>query len=245
MDSTKPSAPSQRQNMSVKERTFLATAAHELRTPLHSANGFLEMALEGMAGPLGERQREMLAYAHLAIGQLGILLEDVLFVARADSGELVPHPTKVAPATLVARALESVCDEAREKDVTLTQSVGEAPATIRVDGERVREGLIGLLRSGLALTPHGGTLAIATLADDGLFHITVTPEGVRLSASDLRHLCDRFAQPQPLGAAKSVHLGLGLVIAQITAAWHGGHVRAETAPDGSLTLSYELPLSDS
>lgn len=245
MDSKTPPAPSQRQNSSLKERTFLATAAHELRTPLHSANGFLEMALEGMAGPLGERQREMLEYTHLAIGQLGVLLEDVLFVARADSGELVPHPTKVTPATLVARAIEVVCDQAREKDVTLTQSVGEAPATIRVDGERVREGLVGLLRSGLALTRPGGRLAVAALRDDGLYRVTVTPDGVRLSASDLRRLFDRFPQPQPLGSDKSVHLGLGLVIAQITAAWHGGRARAETAPDGSLILSYELPLSDS
>lgn len=245
MDSKTPSATSQRQNPSLKERTFLATAAHELRTPLHSANGFLEMALEGMAGPLGERQREMLDYAHLALGQLGILLEDVLFVARADGGELVPHPTKVAPATLVARAIEAVRDQARERDVTLTQSVGDAPATIRVDGERVREGLVGLLRSGVALTVPGRTLAVATLADAGLFRVTVMLDGVRLSASDLRRLFDRFAQPQPLGAEKSAHLGLGLVIAQITAAWHGGRARAEAAPDGSLILSYELPLSDS
>ncbi|HET9981348.1 MAG TPA: HAMP domain-containing sensor histidine kinase [Ktedonobacterales bacterium] len=242
MDSTKPS---QRPNASVKERTFLANAAHELRTPLHSANGFLEMALEGMAGPLGERQHEMLEYAHIAINQLGILIEDVLFVARADTGELVPHPAKATPATLVARALEAIRDTAREKNVTLTQTIGEAPSSIRVDGERVREGLIGLLRSGLILTPPGGELAIATQADDGQFRVIVSLAGVRLDATDLRHLFDRFSQPRPLGAEKSAHLGLGLVIAQITAAWHGGCARAETDPVGSLILSYTLPLNDS
>lgn len=242
MDSTKPS---QRPNASLKERTFLANAAHELRTPLHSANGFLEMALEGMAGPLGERQHEMLEYAHIAINQLGVLIEDVLFVARADSGELVPHPGKVAPATLVTRALEAVRDQAREKNATLTQTIGEAPSTLRIDGERVREGLIGLLRSSLILMPPGGALAIATQADDSQFRVMVSLDGVRLDATDLHHLFDRFSQPRPLGADKSAHLGLGLVIAQITAAWHGGCARAETDPDGSLILSYALPLNDS
>lgn len=243
MDSTRPS---RRQQVPVRERTFLANAAHELRTPLHSANGFLEMALEGMAGPLSERQREMLDYAHLAISQLGILLEDVLFVARADSGELAPHPTKVAPVALVVRAMETVREQAHEKNITLTHISAAMPATIRVDGERVREGLVGLLRSALALTPAGGAVAIAATVADGLFRVSVSPDDVRLSASDLDCLFDRFCQPRPLGADKSAHLGLGLVIAQITAAWHGGYAHADAdLDDGSLTLTYEIPVSGS
>ncbi|HEX5439923.1 MAG TPA: HAMP domain-containing sensor histidine kinase, partial [Ktedonobacterales bacterium] len=194
MDSTKSS---QRANTPFSERTFLANAAHELRTPLHSANGFLELALEGMAGSLTERQREMLGYAHLAIGQLGILLEDVLFIARVDSGELVPRPAKVAPGALITRAIESVRDQAREKNVALTESIADMPATVRVDGERVREGLAGLLRGGLALAFPGGSLNVVATTRDNLLCVTATLDGVRLSAADLRHLFDRFYQPQP------------------------------------------------
>ena len=240
MDSSKPS---HRHNTSLKERTFLANAAHELRTPLHSANGFLAMALEGMAGPLSERQREMLGYAHLAMNQLALLLEDVLFVARADSGELAPHPAAVAPSALIGQAIETVRDQARENNITLTQQTGDLPATMRMDGERVREGLVGLLRSGLALTPPGGMVSIIAEAKEHILCFTMTLTDVKLSASDLSRLFDRFSQPRPIGADRSAHLGLGLVIAQITAAWHGGCARADTAVDGSLVLSYELPLS--
>jgi signal transduction histidine kinase len=240
MDSTQPSHD---QNTSLKERTFLANAAHELRTPLHSASGFLAMALEGMAGPLSDRQQEILGFAHLAMNQLALLLEDVLFVARADSGELASHPTMVAPSTFIARAIEAVRDPARENNITLTPRIGDLPATIRVDGGRVREGLIGLLRSALTLAPSGGDVSVIAEAEDNLLRCTITLADVKLSDSDLRHLFDRFAQPRPLGADRSAHLGLGLVIAQITAAWHGGCARADTAVDGSLVLSYELPLS--
>jgi signal transduction histidine kinase len=243
MDSSKQS---QRKDTALRERSFLAHAAHELRTPLHSANGFLEMALEGMAGPLSERQHEMLGYAHLAIAQLGILLEDVLFMARADSGELAPHPARVALAALFARAIETIEDEARAKGVTVTRSIAENPTAIRMDGERVREGLVGLLRGALALTPSGGAMTIAASADDRLLRFSVTLHDVRLDATDLHHLFDRFYQPRPLGAERSAHLGLGLVIAQITAAWHGGCVRANAASDdASLMLIYELPLNGS
>ena len=243
MDSSKQS---QGKDTALRQRSFLAHAAHELRTPLHSANGFLEMALEGMAGPLSERQHEMLGYAHLAIAQLGILLEDVLFMARADSGELAPHPARVAPAALFARAIETIEDEARAKDVTLTRGVAEIPTAIRVDGERVREGLVGLLRGALALAPSSGAMTLAASADERLIRFNVTLHDVRLDATDLQHLFDRFYQPRPLGAERSAHLGLGLVIAQVTAAWHGGCARAATAPDdGSLVLVYELPFSGS
>jgi K+-sensing histidine kinase KdpD len=71
----------------------------------------------------------------------------------------------------------------------------------------------------------------------------VTLDQVRINATDKRHLFDRFYQPRPLGVDRSAYLGLGLVIAQITALWHGGHVHVGSATDGSVILYYELPLN--
>jgi signal transduction histidine kinase len=235
MDSSTPS----RRHTVTKERTFLANAAHELRTPLHSANGFLEMVLDGMAGPLNERQSEMLTYAHTAIGQLATLIEDVLFLARADSGELLPHPSTADPAMILGRALDSVRELARESNVTLELRETLLPPSIQVDGERLREGLAGLLRGGLALMPSGGVMFVDVSEQENQLEVAVTLEHVRLSAADLRHLFDRFYQPRPLDAERSTHLGLGLVIAQITARWHGGGVRAETTQEGNVILRFE------
>jgi signal transduction histidine kinase len=239
------STPARRSRASARERSFLAHAGHELRTPLHSANGFVEMALDGLAGPLNERQCEMLAYAHTAIGQLAILIEDVLFLARADDGELLPRPSTVDPSATLARALESVREQAHEQQVTLREHKAEIPATIQADSERLREGLSGLLRGGLAMMPAAGTMSIGATTCENLLSFAVTLEQVRISATDRRHLFDRFYQLCPLDANRSVHLGLGLVIAQTTARWHGGDMRAESAPDGSVILSYKIPLNRS
>lgn len=237
------STSSRRHTIVTKERTFLSNAAHELRTPLHSANGFMEMVLDGMAGPLNERQSEMLTYAHIAIGQLSSLVEDVLFVARADSGELLAHLSTVDPVSILGRALDSVRELARENNVTLALRESALPPTIQADGERMRDGLAGLLRGGLALMPSGGAMFVDVKAHENQLEVAATLERVRLSATDLRHLFDRFYQPRPLGADRSAHLGLGLVIAQITAGWHGGVVRAETTSDGNVILRYETLLS--
>ena len=237
------SKSSRRTTVAAKERTFLANAAHELRTPLHSAAGFVDLVLEGMAGPLNERQIEMLGYAHTAIGQLAVLIEDVLFLARVDSGELLPHLSTVDTATLLTRAIENIREALREKSITLTRADEGKPPTVRADADRIREGLVGLLRAGLALTPSGGAMNVTASAEGSTIRYAIALGNVQLNSSDQDHLFDRFSQPRPLGAERAVQLGLGPVIAQITARWHDGSAYADTAPDGSLILCYELPLS--
>lgn len=238
------SKPSRRATTPSSDRTFLANAAHELRTPLHSANGFVEMVLDNFAGPLNDRQREMLGYAHTAIDQLTDLIEEILFIARADSGELKPLPTSVDPAAVLSQAIESVRDQARQKNITLTKVIASPPVMITADGERLREGLAGLLRSSMSLVPLGGDMTAAASARDDLFAFDVTLHDVKLNATDLRHVFDRFYQPRPIGADRAANPGLGLVVAKITAGWHDGNVHTSSTPGGSLMLCYEVPLGN-
>lgn len=226
-----------------RERSFLSNAGHELRTPLHSANGFVEMVLDGLAGPLNERQQEMLSYAHTAIGQLGALIEDVLFLARSDNSEIVYRPSTVDPSAILTCALDCVREQAHEQGVTLSRQDMELPTAIQADGERLREGLTGLLRGGLAMMPPESAMTVVATSREDLLTFEVTLEQVRLNATDRRHLFDRFYQPRPLGADRSAHLGLGLVIAQTTAQWHGGNAHVDSAADGSVILCYEFPFS--
>lgn len=232
-----------RNTAATRERSFLSNAGHELRTPLHSANGFVEMVLDGLAGSLNERQQEMLSYAHTAIGQLGTLIEDVLFLVRSDNGEIQLRPSTEDPSTILTCALDCVREQADEQHVTLSRLDLELPAAIQADSERLREGLSGLLRGGLAMMPPDGSMAVVITTREDRLLFEVTLDQVRINATDRRHLFDRFYQPRPLGADRSAHLGLGLVIAQTTAQWHGGQVRVDSAADGSVMLCYELPLN--
>ena len=153
------STTTRRAAAAARERSFLSNSGHELRTPLHSANGFVEMVLDGLAGPLNERQQEMLSYAHTAIGQLGTLIEDVLFLARSDNGEIVYRPTTVDPGAILSCALDCVREQAAGQHVTVSRHDQELPTAIQADSERLREGLTGLLRGALAMMPSDGAMA--------------------------------------------------------------------------------------
>ncbi len=239
------STTTRRSAAAARERSFLSNAGHELRTPLHSANGFVEMVLDGLAGPLSERQQEMLSYAHTAIGQLGTLIEDVLFLARSDNGEIVYRPSTVDPSAILTCAVDCVREQAEGQRVTISRHDQELPTAIQADSERLREGLTGLLRGALAMMPPDGAMMVVATARENLLTFEVTLDQVRLNATDRRHLFDRFYQPRPLGADRSAHLGLGLVIAQITAHWHTGHVHVNSVADGSVILCYQIPLKGS
>src|SRR5690348_4700901 len=115
------STTTRRMTAAARERSFLSNAGHELRTPLHSANGFVEMVLDGLAGPLNERQQEMLSHAHTAIGQLGILIEDVLFLARSDNGEILYRPSTVDPSAILTCAVDCVREQADRERVTISR----------------------------------------------------------------------------------------------------------------------------
>ena len=237
------STTTRRNTTTDRERSFLSNVAHELRNPLHSANGFVEMVLDGLAGSLNERQLEMLSHAHTAIGQLGTLIEDVLFVARSDNGEIQVRVSTVDPSTILTCALDCIRELAHEQGVTVSRQDLTLPTTIQADSERLREGLAGLLRGGLAMMPTQGEMTVAAKTCDDHLVFEVALDQVRINATDRRHLFDRFYQPCPLGADRSAYLGLGLVIAQTTAQWHGGHVRVASTTDGSVMLCYELPLN--
>ena len=237
------SSSTPRRAAAARERSFLSNAGHELRTPLHSANGFVEMVLDGLAGPLNERQQEMLSHAHTAIGQLGTLIEDVLFLARSDNSEILNRPSTVDPSALLTCALDCIREQAEGQRVMITRHDQEFPGAIQADSERLREGLTGLLRGALAMMPSDGAMTVVAAVREDCLVFEVMLDQVRLNATDRRHLFDRFYQPRPLGADRSAHLGLGLVIAQITAQWHGGQVRVDSTTDGSAILCYELPLN--
>jgi signal transduction histidine kinase len=237
-------SPATRRNgPTTRERSFLSNAGHELRTPLHSANGFVEMVLDGLAGSLNERQQELLTHAHTAIGQLGALIEDVLFLARTDNGEILLRPSTVNPSAVLERAMQRVGELACGQNVTLTRQDVAIPAAIQADSELLQEGLTGLLRAGLALMPPQSAMTVTATTREDILAIEVMLDQVRINSTDRRHLFERFYQPRPLGSDRSVHLGLGLVIAQTIAQWHDGYVHVESAPDGSAILCYELPFN--
>lgn len=194
---------------------FSADIAHELRTPLSNLLTHTQVTLT--------RPRSLEEYREALHGNLeelqwmAQLVNDMLYLAKADHGLLMPNRQPLELAAEVDALLDYYAALAEESDVKLLR---EGAATIEGDRHMLRRALSNLLDNALRFTPQGGTIKVSLTA--GL-SITVANTGPAIEAGALQRLFDRFYRADPARReGSSEHAGLGLAITRSIVQAHGG-----------------------
>ena len=223
---------------------FLASVAHELRSPLNTINGYLDLALEGMAGELNERQREFIQRARASSERLYALLEDLLLIARVDTGQLRLNYAAHLLDELVKSALDELELTAQDAGIVLEDALPSDLPALQIDGVRVQQVLRNLLSNALRFTPSGGRVTITArmlaaqqTREGDLIEVCVRDTGIGIAPEYHARIFERFFQvPQPEGNRNSGQ-GLGLAVAKMIVEQHGGQIRVESVPgEGSAFL---------
>jgi len=219
---------------------LVATVAHELRTPLTSLRMAIHLAVEGATGELTARQLEILGAAREDCERLQSIVDDLLDLARFQSGrvELDRRPTE--PAALVDEAVEAHRSEASTRQVQLVSQVAPSLDPVLVDRVRVRLVFANLVANALRHTPAGGSITLAADPAGDRVRFTVTDTGHGIPPEHLPHVFDRFYRvPGTAGEGA----GLGLSIAREIVEVHGGTIQAEADPGGGARFWFVLPIS--
>ncbi|NJD18123.1 MAG: HAMP domain-containing protein [Gemmatimonadetes bacterium] len=220
------------------QRRFTADAGHELRSPLTAMRGELELALRRERAP--EEYRQVLASTLEEVIRLSRISEDLLVLARSDSGALEPRLESCDVAAVVARVAERLQGMADAGGVTLAIAAAEGVWGV------ADPGLLGqvawnLLENALRFTPRGGRVQVT---------LSSGPDGVRLEVADTGrgfHDADeafrRFYREDPARshAYGAGGTGLGLAIVRAVAEAHGGSARAKNRPKGGARVIVDLP----
>jgi signal transduction histidine kinase len=207
-------------------RDFVANVSHELKTPLTSIAGYAEtLAAEAAAGTPAERfARTILENAH----RMQRLVDDLLDLARIESGGWVPRPAQADVAALAREAWAPLAPRAAAGGVELGVDTGRAPA-VRADPDALRQIFTNLFDNALRHTPRGGRVTVAA---------EPVPEGVRIAVSDtgagiapehLPRIFERFYRADPGRSRAEGGTGLGLAIVKHLVDAHGGRVEARSA----------------
>jgi two-component system OmpR family sensor kinase len=214
-------------------RAFIADASHELRTPLASIRGYAELYRMGAA-----RSDEEVAKAMRRIedegARMGVLVEDLLTLARLDEVRQVPH-TEVDMARLARDAVDDTRATAPDRDVSLHV---ERPATVPGDADRLRQVLANLLRNALMHTPAGTPIEVSVMPG---VRLEVRDHGPGLPTDDADALFERFWRAEGGRERGKGGAGLGLAIVAGIVSAHGGSVRAANAPGAGASFVVELP----
>ncbi len=224
--------------------TFVSIAAHELRTPLASISGYIEMLLDGDAGALNDQQREYLGIIDLSAARLLQLTRDLLDVARLESGrlELLLQPTDLPKLVANVIAEHRPQLEARNQQVHLTASAGLPFALI--DRGRTVQMVANLLGNASKFSPLATSISVTLALDEGLagfLRLTVADAGPGISCDDQARLFRPFARGA--GSLQSGHSGsgLGLYITKSLVELHGGQISLQSEPGAGTAVSLTLP----
>jgi signal transduction histidine kinase len=221
---------------------FIATVSHELRTPLTSIVGFLEMLLDGDAGPLTEEQRRFLEIVMRSSQRLMRQVGDLLFISQLDSTGLTLQPEEIDLAELVRDAVEQAAALARQREVALTADAA-APLPLRCDRERIAQVVSNLLSNAVKFTPAGGAVSVRVFAEGASAVVEVEDSGIGIPEAERDRLFQRFFRSSLATQQAIQGTGLGLAISQAIVQAHGGTIVAEPGPEQGTCFRFELPLA--
>lgn len=219
---------------------FLNIASHDIRSPLASILGFADELGREDTGPLNKTQKHYLDIIVRAGKRQLKLVNDLLDLARIETGKDELHKMPVAMDSLLAEMYEAMLYTAKEKQITLTCAKGCAEP-LMLDEGKIQRVLSNLVSNAIKFTPKGGTVALSCKAVQDECIVTVADSGVGISPEDLPKLFGKFAKLSSKPTAGEHGSGLGLSITKQIIEMHGGRIWAESTPGQGTSLHFALP----
>jgi two-component system, OmpR family, sensor kinase len=217
-------------------RRFIADASHELRTPLASIRGYAELFRMGAARDPADVEKAMRRIEDEA-ARMGVLVEDLLTLARLDEVPDVPH----AELDLAAIVRDAVDDGRAATPGREIRVEVEGPAVVVGDRDQLRQVLGNLLRNAFAHTPEGTSIEVTLEHAGDDVRLEVRDHGPGLPTSDAEALFERFWRSEAGRERGRGGAGLGLAIVAAIVDAHRGEVRAGNAPGGGASFVVLLP----
>jgi two-component system OmpR family sensor kinase len=221
-------------------RRFVADASHELRTPLMSVRGYADLFQYAAANAPEERDRH-LARLRAEAARMGILLDDLLLLARLDAAE-VEAPLRCEDADLV-ELVQQAADafRASRPDHPLTVAAGPGALKVRLDPQRVRQVLDNLLANAAVHTPPGTPVSVDVTVASHTALVRIADAGPGIPPEDQERVFDRFYRVDKARSRDRGGSGLGLAVAQALVRAHGGRIELDSEP-GATVFTVRLPL---
>lgn len=245
---------------------FLANMSHELRTPLNSIIGFSEVLQDEMFGGLNEKQRQYVGNILVSGKHLLELINDILDLAKVESGKMELEPVIVNLRNTLATSLAMLQEKALKHGLKLSM---ELPAEVEIelvaDERKLKQIMFNLLSNAIKFTPDGGSVRVSARKVSGLdvpvsrlgpkasdrklegdfVEVSVADTGIGISPEQIPKLFKAFSQLSSPYSREHEGTGLGLALTRRMVELHGGRVWVESEVGKGSRFIFAIPLSQS
>jgi len=229
----------------VAKSRFLANMSHELRTPLNAIIGFSEILQDELYGPLTDQQVKYVAYVRESGYHLLSVINEILDLAKIESGTMDLDFSEVYLADVLEAALATVSDKAKRNDIGLEVGIDESLSSIPIlaDVTKLKQILFNLLSNAVKFAAPGGNVTLTAQRNGEQLKMSVSDTGIGLRPQDLERIFAPFEQLDGSYNRRRGGTGLGLALTKNLVELHGGRVWADSEGLGKgSTFTVVIPL---
>ncbi len=220
---------------------FVNMVAHELRSPLVSIRQLNSVLLEGLAGPLEEKQQDFVNRGKNKIDSLLELINDLLDVAKIEAGQYVQRQVPTDIGKIIEEIVALMEPRAREQGITLTFSCQDL-TPVHADPKNIEEIFNNLVSNAINYSPEGGQVTISARGQGEYMEIKVEDTGVGIAPEELPKIFDKFYRVKHPKTRQVIGTGLGLAIVKGVVEAHHGTIDVESAVDKGTIFRILLPV---
>ena len=231
------------ENISKKKSEFISAVSHELRTPLTSIKGYASILMTGKLGDIPSAVKERLGKINLHSDNLVKLINDLLDIARIESGRVEMRTILLPVKPLLTNISDLLTPQLSAKTLTLRVNIQPDTPDIEIDPSQVERVFINLISNAIKFTPPGGTITINAIPQwsGNTLSCEIADTGIGIKKEDLAKVFDEFYRVDNEININVKGSGLGLALAKNIVEAHGGKMWIVSEPGAGTTVHFNLP----
>jgi len=229
------------QRINKMKTEFISAVSHELRTPLTSIKGYASILMAGKVGEIPPQVKDRLKKINKHSDNLVKMINDLLDIARIESGRAVMQRTQQSLKTVIDNIKDLLAPQIKEKEIALTTDIPADTPEVMMDIAQIERVFINLVSNAIKFTPQKGTIGIQVSFDEGKITVAVKDSGIGIKETDMGRLFEEFYRAENIINQNVKGTGLGLSLAKNIIEAHHGEIRVASTVGEGTTFTFTLP----
>lgn len=231
----------QLQRLDEAKNDFISMASHQLRTPLTSIKGYLDMILQGDLGKITNTQKTVLSEAFLSSERMVSLINDFLNVSRLQTGKFVIEKRDCNLSDIVKEQLQMLNVVAKQYDLKLQVDLCKNAPSVKLDEEKVRQVVLNFIDNAIYYSPAKSTIKVSLSCSKDKILFKVVDQGIGIPKTEQAGLFTKFYRASNARKRRPDGTGVGLFLAKKVITAHGGEIIFESIENKGSTFGFSLP----